>query len=135
VVAVVSTRVQLWREAELDRGAALAYRWRATTTRDRTRRRSWTEGVLLADLEEGVSRLGPEVAGFTDAAAVLSDVLRIAGRLPVMVDLRFDQPPPEPAGDRLRSWARRPRYDRPGLRGETLGERAARGRKEGDVDT
>lgn len=130
---LVATRVELRRAADLDRGGALAYRWRTTTTRA-LGRRSWTEGELLADPEEGVTRLGPDVEGFVTAAAVLADVRRLTGRLPGMVDLRFDRLPTEPTGERRAPWGRRPRYDRPDQRGETLGERAARLRQHGDDD-
>jgi hypothetical protein len=129
VTGTVSTRVQLWRAAELDRDGALAYAWRMTTSRTRGRR-SWSEGVLLADPEEGVSRVGPEVAGFEIAAAVLADVRGLTGRLPVMVDLRFDQSPSAPSNLGHGPLGRRQRYDLPGKRGETLGERASRARRE-----
>lgn len=133
MVSLVSTRVQLRRAANLDRGGALAYQWRTTTTHERGRR-SWTEGVLLADQEQGVTRLGPDLEGFATAAAVLADVRRLTGRLPVMVDLRFDRLPTEPTGEGRAPRGRKPRYDRSGQRGETLGERAARLRRHGDDD-
>ncbi|MGH9212643.1 MAG: hypothetical protein ACRD2C_18535 [Acidimicrobiales bacterium] len=133
MVDAVSTRVQLWRAAELDRDGAWGYSWRQTISRARGRR-SWSEGVLLAD-PEGVRRVGPEVAGSETAAAVLGDVRALTGRLPVMVDLRFEQPPTLPAGLGHEPWGRGSRYDRPGRRGETLGERAARHRREvGDTN-
>jgi hypothetical protein len=129
----VATRVQLWRAADLDRDGAWGYSWRTTTSRARGRR-SWGEGVLLADAE-GVRRVGPEVTGFEAAAAVLGDVRALTGRLPVMVDLRFDLPATEPAGFGLVPWGRRSRHDRPDRRRETLGERAARARREaGDAE-
>jgi hypothetical protein len=52
-----------------------------------------------------------------------------------MIDLRFDQPPTVPPGLRPGGWVRRPRYDRPGERRETLGERAARARRPNGTDS
>jgi hypothetical protein len=78
--------------------------------------------------------VGPHVEGFAAAAGVLADLKRRTGRLPVAVDLRVDdQPAIEPGADRW-SWARRSRYDRPGRRRETLGERAARFRQQDESD-
>jgi hypothetical protein len=134
MAGMVSTRVQLWRAADLDREGAWGYSWKTTTSRVRGRR-TWSEGVLLAD-PEGVRRVGPDVAGFETAAAVLGDVRALTGRLPVMVDLRFEQPPSEPVGFGLEPWGRGSSYDRPGRRRETLGERATRHRREaGNADS
>jgi hypothetical protein len=52
VPGLISTRVQLWRADALDRADAWAYRWRTTVTRAPGRRRSWSEGVLLAHPEQ-----------------------------------------------------------------------------------
>ena len=112
----------------------MAYTWRTTTSHVRGRR-SWTEGVLLADPEQCVTRLGPDLEGFVTAAAVLADLRRFNGRLPLMVDLRFDQLPTEASNIGRGPWGRRSRYDRPGQRGETLGERAARLREQDDRET
>jgi hypothetical protein len=83
----------------------------------------------VADEVDGVSCLGAQVDGFTTAAAVLADVRRLTGRLPVLVDLRFDRSPEKPVDDLRGPWARPSRYDRPG-RGETLRERVARQRRQ-----
>jgi hypothetical protein len=90
--------------------------------------------LLLADPEEGVQRVGPDIAGYEVAATLLADVRRLTGRLPLMVNLRFDQPPIVPPGLTPGGWVRRPRYDRSGKRGETLGERAARARESDDTN-
>ena len=112
VPSLVSTRVQLWRADALDRADAWAYRWRTTITRAPGRRRSWSEGVLLAHPELGVTRLGPDAEGFATAAGVLADLKHRIGRLPVAVDLSFDdQPAVESSTDRG-PWGRRSRYDR-----------------------
>jgi hypothetical protein len=75
------------------------------------------------------------VTGFEIAAAVLGDVRVLTGRLPVLVDLRFEQPLTPPAGLGHEPWRRGFRYDWSGRRGETLGERAARHRREaGNTD-
>jgi hypothetical protein len=131
---LVSTRVQLWRVDALDRVDAWAYRWRTTVTRVPSQRRSWSEGVLLAHPERGVTRVGPHSEGFETAVSVLADLKHRIGRLPVAVDLRFDDHPTIESDTARRSWGRRPRYDRPDRRGETLGERAARLRQQDNPD-
>jgi hypothetical protein len=129
-----SVRVQLWRLRDADREGAWAYGWRTTFLRG-PGRRSWSHGVLLAHPERGISWLGPDVAGLVTAMAVLAEEWGRTRLLPSRVDRWLDHPLDE---DRL-GRARMPgmhmsRYDRYGLRTETLRQRAARRRRDEGQD-
>jgi hypothetical protein len=131
VVGVGSTRVQLWRLRDLDRDGAWAYGWRTTQLRG-AGRRTWTEGVLVAHPERGVTWLGPDVEGLTSAVAVLTEQRRRTGRLPGDIDLWVDPPPDVDLSDLRMPGNRRSRSDRYEQPRETLGERAARERRQRD---